>query len=392
MTDGSWPHLILYLDQGTTLSLFAEIGTLNREMAPYRRLAEAGCPVTVLSWAKGEDSKLAAELAAIKVIQNGTRLPNRVWMLLKLMRLRADFGPDAVLITNQLHGAYLPAVARLFNRVDMVLRFGYLASLNLAEEHGAKSWRVLCARINEAISARGAVAIIATTRSMRDIFVARQPLARNKFTIVPNFVSDAFVRLGSERVWEPQENRRLRLVYTGRLVAAKQVDLIIQALALSLGHHLSVIGHGPEGPRLEAMAAELGVSVFFHGTVAHEALPEIYRDRDVFATMTEYEGHPKATIEAMAAGLVVVAPPVRGVDEVITDEVTGLLVEPTPRALAAALDRLAGDAALRRRLGSAAARQAAQRYGLDSYVASIAAIISQRPGQVSAAPQADGHP
>lgn len=365
---------------------------LGREMAPYRRLAEAGCPVTILSWAKGEDTALAAELAPIAVVQNRTRLPNRIWMLLRLLRLRADFGAKAVLITNQLRGAYLPAVAQLVNRIPLILRFGYLLSLHEAEEHGAKSWRTLCARINEAVSGWAASWIIATTPSMREVFAARLPFTRGKFTVVPNFVGDALVRLGAERGRDTQEGSGLRLVYTGRLAGYKHVDHVIEAMALSQGHHLSVIGHGPERPRLEAMAAELGVSVSFHGTVAHEALPEIYRDRDVFATMTEYEGHPKATIEAMAAGLVVVAPPVRGVDEVITDEVTGLLVEPTPRALAAALDRLAGDAALRRRLGSAAAREAAQRYGLDSYVASIAAIISQRPGQVSAAPQADGHP
>jgi len=388
VTDRSWPHLILYLDQGTTLSLFAEIGTLGREMAPYRRLSEAGCPVTVLSWAKGEDAALAAELAPIEIVQNDTRLPNRVWMLWRLLRLRADFGADAVLMTNQLHGAYLPAMARLFNRVDMILRFGYLLSLNAAEEHGAKSWRVLRARINEAVSAWAAASIIATTRAIRDVFVTRLPFAEKKFTVVPNFVGDAFVRLGSERNRDSQDKTGLALVYTGRLAASKHVDLVIRALAHSSGHRLAVIGRGPEQPRLEALAAELGVSVTFHGIVAHEALPEIYRGCDVLATMTEYEGHPKAMIEAMASGLVVVAPSVRGVDEVITDGVTGLLVEPTPDALAAALDRLAGDSELRRRLGSAAAAEAAEQYGLDSYVRSVAAIITGRPGHTPMALQA----
>ncbi len=86
---------------------------------------------------------------------------------------------------------------------------------------------------------------------------------------------------------------------------------------------------------------------------------ELLRAAHVFALPSYHEGLPMALLEAMTVGLVPLTSPVGGIPEVITDDVTGLLVAPGDRdALAQALSRLAGDPHLRARLGAAARARA----------------------------------
>lgn len=92
---------------------------------------------------------------------------------------------------------------------------------------------------------------------------------------------------------------------------------------------------------------------------ARSDVPELLAGADVFALASDYEGHPVALLEAMAAGRAVVATAVGGVPEIVGD--AGLLVPPRdPGAMAAALVRLHGDAELRAKLGREARARAAR--------------------------------
>lgn len=149
----------------------------------------------------------------------------------------------------------------------------------------------------------------------------------------------------------------------GRLVRPKRVDLLVEALARSSGGLGAVVaGTGPEAEPLARRAAERGVAdrVRFAGWLADEEVARLYRGcRAVyFAPFDEDYGY--VTVEAMRAGKpVVTTRDAGGALELVRDGVNGLVVEPTARAVAAALDRLAADPALARRLGEAGRRTVA---------------------------------
>ncbi|HEU4929419.1 MAG TPA: glycosyltransferase, partial [Candidatus Krumholzibacteria bacterium] len=113
----------------------------------------------------------------------------------------------------------------------------------------------------------------------------------------------------------------------GRLVELKRVDLIIRALPLvraSLpGARLEVVGNGPARPALQALAQELGMSdaVMFTGAV-EDATSYIARHACLVLAST-FEGLPNAALEALAAGVPVVAPPVGDVASIVSDGSTG---------------------------------------------------------------------
>ena len=151
-----------------------------------------------------------------------------------------------------------------------------------------------------------------------------------------------------------------RILAVGRLLPLKGHALLLEAAAqlLAGGAHLQVtiVGDGPERARLERLSRELGIEshVRFAGAVGRDKLAGHYSEADIFCLPSFAEGVPVVLMEAMAAGLPVVATRVGGIPELVRDEETGLLVYPgRPDLLADALRRLMESGPLRRSLSEA---------------------------------------
>jgi glycosyltransferase involved in cell wall biosynthesis len=159
----------------------------------------------------------------------------------------------------------------------------------------------------------------------------------------------------------------MEIVGVGRLAEQKDFATLISAVAeLPAGTaRLRVLGEGPLRASLEAQIATLGL------TDAVELVGEVSDVRsqleraDVFALTSRWEGLPLSVLEAMAAGLPVVASSIDGVPEAVVDGETGFLTPPgEPQEVAAVLTRLAAEPELRTRLGQAARRRAEERFSL----------------------------
>jgi glycosyltransferase involved in cell wall biosynthesis len=101
-------------------------------------------------------------------------------------------------------------------------------------------------------------------------------------------------------------------------------------------------------------------------------VPKILAALDLFVLPSLWEGMPNAVLEAMAAGLPVVATAVGGTPEVVMDGVTGLLVPPQdPSALAQAIERLLRDPDLRRTMGRAGRRRVEQHFDVRETVRQV---------------------
>lgn len=146
----------------------------------------------------------------------------------------------------------------------------------------------------------------------------------------------------------------------------KRIDLFLRAFAeLNMENAVAlVVGSGPEGEALKGLARELGVEpqVRFTGFVPDEQLPAFYGASDVYVHTCKNESFGLSVLEASAAGLPVVAVDEGGPREIVQKNVTGLLSQAEPRALAEDMRRLAVDAALRARMGEAGRRRAQENY------------------------------
>jgi glycosyltransferase involved in cell wall biosynthesis len=164
--------------------------------------------------------------------------------------------------------------------------------------------------------------------------------------------------------------------FVGRLVAIKQVDLLLRACARAFAEdprgRLLVAGDGESRAELEALAARLGLGDRVRFAGWQTDLAALYAGIDVVALSSINEGTPVTVIEAMAAGRAVVSTAVGGVPDLIEDGRTGRLVPPGDEvALARALTELIADPDLRARLGAAARADVVARFGYARLVADM---------------------
>ena len=167
----------------------------------------------------------------------------------------------------------------------------------------------------------------------------------------------------------------------GRLTAIKQHDLFLEmAVRVHAGRPdaaFLVVGDGDQRVTLERRARELGIAERTRFVGWRRDLPTIYAATDVFALTSRNEGTPVALIEAMAAGVPGVATEVGGVRDVIARPDLGIVVPfGDPAAMAAAVDRLLGDPALRHRMGAAGRDEVLRRYRHERLVDDIVRLYA----------------
>ena len=160
------------------------------------------------------------------------------------------------------------------------------------------------------------------------------------------------------------------------LTPVKNHAMVLRALQRLDGDvHLVLIGAGPSRRALEDLARELQVDGRVHFAGQLVEAENLHQFFDVSVLCSRSEGFPNAVIEALAAGCPVVATAVGGVPEVITDRQTGLLVPvDQPQALAASVQELRREAALRKRLSEAGLARARGRYHQTLVIARLEAL------------------
>ncbi|MQC26293.1 MAG: glycosyltransferase family 4 protein [Chloroflexi bacterium] len=139
------------------------------------------------------------------------------------------------------------------------------------------------------------------------------------------------------------------IVSVGRLASEKNWPTLLEAVAKVHPKHpklrLVIIGDGPDSRKLKKMPKKLGIAdrVNFLGKLPFDAIPSYLKASNLFAFASTTETQGLVTLEAMAAGLPVVAVDAIGTRDVVVHEKDGLLTEDDSAALAAAIDRMLSD-------------------------------------------------
>jgi glycosyltransferase involved in cell wall biosynthesis len=202
----------------------------------------------------------------------------------------------------------------------------------------------------------------------------------DRVVLVDNGVDvDAFTPPGERRSEVP------RILYGGLLSPRKGVPELVRASQLLLdrgvAHELVLAGGTPdEGPADERAArAEDSPAAQWLGPRPHEDMAALYRAADVFCLPSWWEAMPLSILEAMAAGLPVVATAVGDVPRVVLPGRTGLLVPPRdPEALADALAEVLTDPAKREQWGRAGRELVRERHSEAVTVAGIRALYERK--------------
>lgn len=222
-----------------------------------------------------------------------------------------------------------------------------------------------------------AQAVVANSQGLRQLasaFDSRVPI-----DIVPNGVDLARFAV-PKRDWDPA-----RMLFVGRVVYQKGLDLLLEALAglQQIPWELVVAGDGSQREPLCSRARELEVQerVCFAGWLRGDEMLQAYRQANLFVFPSRHEGMPNAVLEAMAAGLPVIASRIAGNEELVVSGETGTLVPAEdPGSLREALAALLPDSRRRAAMGAAGRKRVEERYTWDWVAAAYQGLLSRALG------------
>ena len=232
----------------------------------------------------------------------------------------------------------------------------------------------------EQVAASWARAVICVCESERKLALAYRIAPPQKLLVIPNGVRDIPAEL---RASPGANGARTAIVSVARFEEPKDHATLLRALALlpRLEWELELVGDGPLLPACRALAASLGIAgrVRFSGY-----LPDVAKTlarAHIFALSSRSEALPRSVLEAMRAGLPVVAANVGGLPELIDSGRNGLLVPPgDDAAFSAALAGLIADAGRRLQLGMAARLAYEARFRLERMIEETVAAYEMALG------------
>ncbi|HID56525.1 TPA: glycosyltransferase [Candidatus Poribacteria bacterium] len=241
--------------------------------------------------------------------------------------------------------------------------------------------------IEKALSLK-ASKIVAVSKCVADQLINEQGIRPDKVMIIPNGVDvDLFAKARQGRDDVRKElgigDGEIVIGTVGRLAAVKDYATLIQAFALvKAGEEKTVkllmVGDGPEREKLERTADEIGVRehVIFLGM--RDDVPELMAAMDIFALSSIDEGLPLAILEAMSAGLPIVATEVGGIPEAVEHGLNGFLLPPrSPQRMAIALQKLIDEPELRRRFSIWARRRVVERFSIRAMIKAYRSIYKE---------------
>jgi glycosyltransferase involved in cell wall biosynthesis len=355
-------RLALFFTEGVSLQVWDGIGMLEREVALYRRLESTLARILFVTYGDRHDRSYSDRLDGIRVHCNRWGMSPPTYRRYLTHALPWTWRGPVVVKSNQVQGADIALAAARRRRKPFIARCGYLPSDFVERSHGPDSLQVKNAQALERHVFSGADRVVVTTAAIRERVINRYQLMPDRVRVIPNYVDTGLFmpERGDVRRAQP-------LLYVGRLDEEKNPRMLLDALE-GLNVELLIVGKGAQGDALRRESAERRLPVRFLGNVPNRELPRLFNGAAAFISPSLIEGHPKALMEAMACGVPVIGTNVPGTRELITDRVTGLLCEPRPECLRAAIKEVLHDHELATRMRMAARSYVAQRFSLDKVV------------------------
>ncbi len=352
-----------------------------KNLLEFAKLArEADVETTIATFTRGSERNLFIDTALeggfpVEVIhESGLYDPSVIRNLSQLVeRLR-----PAIIQTHAVKSHFLARSASLPSRAPWV-----------AFHHGY-TWPTLRARLYNQLdrwSLRAARKVLTVSVPFREELIARG-VSPDRIEIIHNAIPPDWGR----RFREPGQAQPLRaklgigadrnvILIVGRLSREKDHLTLLEAIAglrPELSPHLVIVGEGPERPRIEERIRSLGLTSSVTLTGQQESAEPYYGIAQIAVLSSRSEGSPNALLEAMAAGVPVVATQVGGIPEIVTHRESAWLIEPgDATAMKGSLAALLEDPVMARNLVDHAQQRILKHHSPEARVAKLVDIYTR---------------
>jgi glycosyltransferase involved in cell wall biosynthesis len=287
----------------------------------------------------------------------------------------------------------LMALSRRLSEDGVDIVHGFLDASNIYAAWAARRNRLPCVLSlrNETHFMRGpklwillsllrrARRVVVNSRAGFQYLVDRVGVDENRIVLVPNAI-------GPPSVEQPSGDGAPAVGFIGRLVTAKRPDLLIHAFSLVAardpGVELLILGKGPERAALEELGVRLGITDRIRFVGAVREVDTWLRRMSCLVLPSAVEGFPNVAMEAIAAGIPVVASPAGDVRNIVRNGETGYLFEgDSPAELAELIERVLGDELLRERVRESGRQFIESRYSVGAAVEKLMGMYTDLAGR-----------
>jgi len=352
---------ILFVTVGYTLG-----GSENMIARIAPKLAMRGYKVKVLAfkgWGPVSDKLKTSGIECVSLLGKGKFDFRVLWRYFLYLRKTP---PD--LIIAFLYRAYIPTRF-----------FGFLLGIpNISSVRGVWGWMSLMQKFLDKITAPLSHVIYSCSEAVTEFLVRDVGIKREIIVTIPNGID---INSFSLEVDRNKKYKELGLGSCSKVVGAvsrlyeptKGIKILLEASKIvqsKMDSELLIVGSGKDEERLKKMAEDSGIKALFLGE--RDDVAEILQVMDVFVLPSLSEGFPVVILEAMAAGISVVATDVGGNREVVLDGETGFIVEPgNPDKLAEKIKELLENDEMRNKFGEAGFKRVKENFSIDETVDGI---------------------
>jgi glycosyltransferase involved in cell wall biosynthesis len=269
-----------------------------------------------IGFLSNEATKLGIPVRIVPDLIQPIHLLKDLKAMVGILRLIHDESPD-IIHAHTSKAGLLGRLAAFITGVPIV----FTAHTWSFVDGVSRSQRWLSIPLEKLAGALGGTTIAVSQANM-DLALRRKVTPRKRLVRIWNGVADLPLRANVGK------RGPLTFIMTARFVRQKDHVLLLEALAGVTGNwRLLLVGDGPTLPEVRRAAAELGLNLRLDFLGNRDDVPHLLAEADIFVLATKWEGLPISILEAMRAGLPVIATNVGGVAEAVTDGLTGYLTQ-----------------------------------------------------------------
>ncbi len=354
--------LVLFFSRGISLLTWQNSGLLYRELEIYKRMRPYLESISFITYGKDSEASFVRDIEGFRTLNNQWRLPTDLFSLLSPLLYRCKIRSADIIKTNQINGWWAGGLAKFLYGKPLVVRCGYLLSLD-QERKGYGKLRKYIVSLIEKCAFKYSDASIVTTPQIKEEVIRRYRIPSEKINVIPNPVDI--------NIFRPiPEIKRVqgRLCFIGRLSPEKNIELLLEALSGIKNASILIIGDGELESDLKSRSIRMGINARFLGNIPNNELPGLLNTCQAFVLPSKWEGMPKVLIEAMACGLPVIGTNVSGIKDLIEHGKTGLLCEPEIGSLRDAIRKVLNNSQLCKDIGRRARDFVANNFSLEQCV------------------------
>ncbi len=317
-------NVLVFLTFGVSFKNWKDSGIINRELEIYKKLnTNYNVNFIFVSYGDIEDVNLVNDFNVIPFYKYNKYFKSRIltfvqsiFFSFKLAKLTSSID---LIKTNQLFGSWMAIIVKILIKKPLIIRTGYdIYKFSVYEKKNILK-RVFYFLLTQLALSCSNMYIV-TSHSDKDFLIKRYYFLREKVVVLPNWVSKDF----SKKIKDMKSRYDKKILTVGRLEEQKNLDKLVKIFSNS-DIEIDVIGSGNKQNELQELAKKYKTKLNIFGNISHENLSKMYEDYRIFVSTSLYEGNPKATLEAMGSGCLVIVSDIENNIEIINNKRDGLI-------------------------------------------------------------------